>query len=151
MLRFGFRQVAILISLSSTLLAGQAEDDDYPPGLLARYTAGGKDIERVDPDVQFAWGDQGLTGEVRTTFVEALMRSCLKTQLDAPTNKDVPVSALYDYCKCNASGMADKTSNDEVKTLEATGSEEKYRTAMQTRMESSAKTCLDEIRKSLPK
>ena len=87
--------------------------------------------------VQFARSDQGLTGDVRTTFIEAATRSCLKTQLDAPTNKDVPVSALYDYCKCNASGMADKTSNDEVKTLEATGSEEKYRTAMQTRMESS--------------
>jgi hypothetical protein len=47
--------------------------------------------------------------------------------------------------------MADMIPNDEVKTLEATGSEEKYRTAMQTRMESSAKTCLEEIRKSLSK
>jgi hypothetical protein len=89
--------------------------------------------------------------EVRTTFVEAAMRSCLKTQLDAPTNKGVPVSALYDYCKCNASGMADNISNDEVKTLEATGSQEKYRTAMQSRLEASAKMCLEEIRKSLSK
>ena len=117
---------------------------------IARWTAPAV-IAILLASVQFARSDQGLTGDVRTTFIEAATRSCLKTQLDAPTNKDVPVSALYDYCKCNASGMADKTSNDEVKTLEATGSEEKYRTAMQTRMESSAKTCLEEIRKSLSK
>jgi hypothetical protein len=111
---------------------------------IARWTAPAA-IALFLASVQFARSDQGLTGDVRTTFIEAATRSCLKTQLDAP------VLALYDYCKCNASGMADKTSNDEVKTLEATGSEEKYRTAMQTRMESSAKTCLEEIRKSLSK
>ena len=102
-------------------------------------------------NVQFAWSDQGLTGEVRTTFVEALMRSCLKTQLDAPGNKGVPVSAIHDYCKCNAADLADKISNDEVRSLEATGSEEKYRTAMQARMEASATMCLEAARKSLSK
>lgn len=117
---------------------------------IARWTAPAA-IALFLASVQFARSDQGLTGDVRTTFIEAATRSCLKTQLDAPTNRGVPVSALYDYCKCNASGMADMISNDEVKTLEATGSEEKYRTAMQTRMESSAKTCLGEIRKSLSK
>jgi hypothetical protein len=47
--------------------------------------------------------------------------------------------------------MADKISNDEVKTLEATRSEDKSRTAMQARMEASAKLCLETIRKSLSK
>jgi hypothetical protein len=102
-------------------------------------------------NVQITWSDQGLTGEVRTTFVEALVRSCLKTNLDAPGNKGVPVSAIHDYCKCNASNLADKISNDEVKSLEATGSEEKYRMAMQARLEASAKTCLEATRKSLSK
>ena len=92
--------------------------------------------------VQFARSDQGLTGDVRTTFIEAATRSCLKTQLDAPTNKDVPVSALYDYCKCNASGMADKTSNDEVKTLEARQCSPGWKPAQ---------SCLEEIPKSLSK
>jgi Conserved hypothetical protein 2217 (DUF2460) len=78
--------------------------------------------------------DQGLTGDVRTTFVEAAMRSCLKAQLDAGDNMRLPVSALYEYCKCYTSGMADKISNAEVKTLEATGSEEKYQTAMQAKL-----------------
>jgi hypothetical protein len=117
---------------------------------IAKWTAPAA-IAIFSASVQFAWSDQGLTGEVRTTFVEAATRSCLKTQLDTPTNKGVPVSALYDYCKCNATGMADKVSNDEVKTLEATGSEEKYRTAMQSRMEASAKLCLEATRKSLSK
>ena len=117
---------------------------------IANWTAPAA-IAIFSASVQFAWSDQGLTGEVRTTFVEALMRSCLKTQLDAPANKGVPVSAIHEYCKCNAGNLADKISNDEVRTLEATGSEEKYRTAMQARMEASAKVCLEEIRKSLSK
>jgi len=102
-------------------------------------------------NAQLAWSDQGLTGEVRTTFVEALVRSCLKTQLDAPGNKGVPVSAIHDYCKCNASDLANKISNDEVRSLEATGSEEKYRTAMLSRLEASAKMCLEATLKSLSK
>ena len=100
---------------------------------------------------QFASSDQGLMGDVRTTFVDALIRSCLKTQLDAPTNKGIPISAIQDYCKCNASDLADKISNDEVKSLEAAGSEEKYRSAMQSRMEATAKMCLEATRKSLSK
>jgi mono/diheme cytochrome c family protein len=32
------------------------EDDDFPPGVLARYSSGGKMIQRVDPDISFVWG-----------------------------------------------------------------------------------------------
>jgi hypothetical protein len=92
-----------------------------------------------------------LTGDVRTTFVEALIRSCLKTQLDAPGNQGVPVAAIHDFCKCNAGDLANKISNDEVKSLEAAGSEEKYRTVMQARLEATAKMCLEATRKSLSK
>lgn len=105
---------------------------------IARWTAPAA-IAIFSASVQFAWSDQGSTGEVRTTFVEALVRSCLKTQLDAPGNNGVPVSAIHDYCKCNASDLADKISNDEVRSLEATGSE------------ASAKMCLEATRKSLSK
>ena len=80
-----------------------------------------------------------------------LVRSCLKTQLDAPGIKGVPVPAIHDYCKCNASDLANKISNDEVRSLEATGSEEKYRTAMLSRLEASAKMCLEATLKSLSK
>ena len=117
---------------------------------IARWTAPAA-IAIFLASVQFARSDQGLTGDVRTTFVEAAMRSCLKAQLDAGDNMRLPVSALYEYCKCYASGMADKISNAEVKTLEATGSEEKYQTAMQARLEASAKMCLEATLKNLLK
>ena len=117
---------------------------------IARWTAPAA-IALFLASVQFARSDQGLTGDVRTTFIEAATRSCLKTQLDAPGNKGVSVSAIHDYCKCNAADLADKISNDEVRSLEATGSEERYRTAMQARMEASAKMCLEAARKSLSK
>ncbi|MCH7988177.1 MAG: c-type cytochrome, partial [Planctomycetes bacterium] len=32
------------------------EAEDFPPGMLARYSAGGKTIQRVDPDISFVWG-----------------------------------------------------------------------------------------------
>jgi len=102
-------------------------------------------------NIQFARSDQGLTGEVRTTFVEATTRSCLKTQLDAPSKRAFPVSAIYDYCKCNANGLADKISIDEVKFLESAGSEQRTQTAMRVRLEASAKSCLEATRKTLPK
>jgi mono/diheme cytochrome c family protein len=33
----------------------QEEDEDFSPGLLAKYVAGNKAIERIDPNVQFVW------------------------------------------------------------------------------------------------
>lgn len=48
---------SLLLSLPGTLPAADVEEDeDYPPGLLARYQTGDLQVERVDPDVQFAWG-----------------------------------------------------------------------------------------------
>jgi len=32
------------------------EEDDYPPGLLATYRAGDKQVQRIDPDITFNWG-----------------------------------------------------------------------------------------------
>lgn len=45
-----------LATCSSTACAqGQEEDEDFASGLLAKYAAGGKTVERVDSGVQFAW------------------------------------------------------------------------------------------------
>ena len=51
----------VLLFLPGCLLAGaslhaQADDGDFLPGMLARYSAGGKTIQRFDPDVSFVWG-----------------------------------------------------------------------------------------------
>jgi len=46
----------ILLSITIAWPAAlYAEDTDFLPGLLARYTAGGKNIERIDPNVAFVW------------------------------------------------------------------------------------------------
>ena len=117
---------------------------------IARWTVPAA-IAMVSASVQCAWSDQGLTGDVRNTFVEATIRSCLQAQLNARGNKGVAVSVIQDYCKCSANGLADKISIDEVRTLEAAGSAEKSRTVMQSRLEATAKRCLEEAKKSLSK
>ena len=103
-----------------------------------------------DASVRTAWGE-GLTGAIRTTFFEASSRSCLRMQIDAPANKGLPVSTLYDYCKCYSNGMADKLSDDEVRSLEATGDEKKYNEALHDRAMVVIKQCQEAIRKSLSK
>ena len=77
------------------------------------------------------------------------MRTCLKSQIDAPGNKATLVSVIYDYCKCYTNSVADKISDDEVKTLEANGSDAKYKAALQSRAEAATKLCVDSIRKTL--
>ena len=104
----------------------------------------------TDASVRTAWGE-GLTGAIRMTFFEASSRSCLRMQIDAPANKGLPVSALYDYCKCYSNGMADKLSDDEVRSLEATGDEKKYNEALHDRAMVVIKQCQEAIRKSLSK
>jgi cbb3-type cytochrome oxidase cytochrome c subunit len=46
----------ILLSITIAWPAAlYAQDDDFLPGLLARYSVGGKSVERIDPDVAFVW------------------------------------------------------------------------------------------------
>jgi mono/diheme cytochrome c family protein len=52
--------LSVLLSLFCPLsLAAQLQDEEhegFPPGILVRYSAGGKTIQRVDPDIFFVWG-----------------------------------------------------------------------------------------------
>lgn len=45
------------IVLIATSAYGQDDDEEQPPGLLARYEVGQAVIERVDPDIAFQWAD----------------------------------------------------------------------------------------------
>lgn len=46
-----------MLALATPAIAQFEEDDDeYPPGVLARYSSGGKTITRVEPDIAFDWG-----------------------------------------------------------------------------------------------
>lgn len=56
-----FLSLFFFCSLSQTPLIAEEidpEEDDYPPGLLATCRAGGKEIQRIDADVAFDWGEQ---------------------------------------------------------------------------------------------
>lgn len=56
-----FLSLFFFCSLSQTPLIAEEidpEEDDYPPGLLATYKAGGKEIQRIDADIAFDWGKQ---------------------------------------------------------------------------------------------
>ena len=94
---------------------------------------------------------EGLTGQIRLAFYEASARSCLKAQIDAPANKNLPVAALYGYCTCYSNGMADRLSDDEVRSLEATGDEKRYNEALHDRAMIVIKQCQEATRKSLLK
>src|SRR5262245_28348998 len=48
--------LALCDSTPSVALAADDDDEEAQPGLVARYTAGDKTIDRIDRDVQFAWG-----------------------------------------------------------------------------------------------
>ena len=104
----------------------------------------------TDVGVRMAWGE-GLTGQIRVAFYEASTRTCLKGQIDAPANKGIPVAALYGYCTCYSNGMADKLSDDEVRSLEAIGDAKKYNEALHDRAMTVIKQCQEATRKSLMK
>jgi hypothetical protein len=79
-------------------LYAQDEDDDQPPGLVARYEVNGSSVERVDPDVLFNWSssppDERLpagkfTGQWRGTL---LLRSAEKYRFHAYIQGRISVS-----------------------------------------------------------
>lgn len=49
----------LALAMASTLLSpcrAQDEDEDFPPGLLAKYSVGDQSVERIDSVVSFDWG-----------------------------------------------------------------------------------------------
>ncbi len=56
-----FLLVALFLMISGSQLAAEEidpEEDDYPPGLLATYRSGNRQIQRIDPDIAFNWGKE---------------------------------------------------------------------------------------------
>ncbi|MAG93034.1 MAG: hypothetical protein CMJ48_04725, partial [Planctomycetaceae bacterium] len=46
----------VIASCLLTATTAIAQDEDFPPGMHARYAAAGETVERIDPGVQFVWG-----------------------------------------------------------------------------------------------
>ena len=70
----------------------------------------------------------GLTGKIRTVFVEAAVKTCEAAQLQHPDNKSIPVVQLLAYCRCYADTLADAFSADDVMRAERMGMAEALKT-----------------------
>ena len=63
-IRVSSRLCFVVMWVFSVPAFAQVDDDEFRPGLHAKYVAGGKTVERIDPVVAFDWGttaplDQG--------------------------------------------------------------------------------------------
>lgn len=87
--------------------------------------------------------DPGLTGTVRSSFVESAVDSCVATQSNDPASKGISLSLISQYCNCYANGLADRVSNNELKAVATAGTP----TILQAKMSAAAEPCLDAIAK----
>jgi GYF domain 2 len=87
----------------------------------------------------------GLTGKARSAFIESSVNACLKAQND-PANKDIPTWKLTEYCKCYASALVDKVSNNELLSL-AKKDQSTWLVAMQPKIDAAADSCLSAIQR----
>jgi hypothetical protein len=62
--------------------------------------------------------EQGLTGSMRTAFVDYAVRKCMSM---AHEKAGVPASLAPRFCSCVAQGLADRTSKDELLSLANVG------------------------------
>jgi hypothetical protein len=82
----------------------------------------------------------GLTGKVRTAFVDAAVKTCEATQQQHPENKSIPVIQLLAYCRCYADALADVLSADDV--MRAAGMAEALKTEkLKTLINRSSEQC----------
>jgi hypothetical protein len=80
----------------------------------------------------------GLTGVERSSFVEGATNNCLREQQRNPL--PLSPSAISQYCKCYANGVADRLSVNQIKAQEAMGPTEQA-AAMRPLIEAAARPC----------
>jgi hypothetical protein len=66
--------------------------------------------------------DGGITGRVRDSFVTNAIQSCLKKQNNSPENAGLSAETITRYCVCYANGLANVTTNDELRNSPTDGS-----------------------------
>jgi mono/diheme cytochrome c family protein len=118
-----FRLLLATLLLLPTPGFGAEEENDYPPGLLARYTAGGKSIERVDSDVAFVWEESPPDARLPAGDFEVawngllLVRPAGKFRLHAFLQGELAVTLNGKPALAGRRAEADWLSGDEI-TLE---------------------------------
>ena len=66
----------------------------------------------------FASADPGLTGEIRSGFLESAFKICFKKQISAPRKKSINVAKLAQYCLCYTDQLADRISPEDNKSFD---------------------------------
>jgi hypothetical protein len=92
-------------------------------------------------------GEPGLTGSIRTDFVDGANHECIATQTRAPENKGISAKMISDYCTCYANGMADRVSVRELKQYAEIEKEHALK-VMQSTVTAAAEPCLDAAAKA---
>src|SRR5262249_36284362 len=86
----------------------------------------------------------GLTGEVRSQFVQSAVSSCIKS---APSNNELATlspSVISQYCTCYANGLADRLSFNEVTS---TQNPDKAMEALEPKADEAIDACVKSILK----
>ena len=84
----------------------------------------------------------GLTGETRTSFVEASINACTQSAHNDPRNAELPAATITQYCTCYSNAMADKISPDEVVSINTNMSNPaQVQSMLQTRIDAAVTAC----------
>ena len=87
---------------------------------------------------------EALTGRTRSEFVEAAAATCVKSQNNAPENKNISVSIISQYCNCYASGLADRVSPNELGSL-GKKDQSTWLVTMQPKIDAAADACFSHL------
>jgi hypothetical protein len=89
---------------------------------------------------------EGLTGRTRSEFVESAAATCVKSQNNHPENKDISASIISQYCNCYASGMADRVSPNEMRSLGIGKKDQStWLAIMQPKIDAAADACISRL------
>jgi hypothetical protein len=89
---------------------------------------------------------EGLTGRTRSAFVESAAATCVKSQNNAPENKDISASIISQYCNCYASGLADRVSPNEMRSLGIGKKDQStWLAIMQPKIDAAADACISRL------
>lgn len=88
----------------------------------------------------------GLQSSTRHNFVDAGMKTCMKTQMASPDNHGVPPETVAAYCSCYMNNLADSLSPSELS--DDPKDQPAILRVLQPKIEKAAKPCLDEVAKS---
>lgn len=115
-------------------------DSGFGSRNVGLYRCGGADALPGDPEFVRPDSKPGLTGSVRTSFVEASIASCTKTAQQR--NPTADTGMIVQYCVCYSNRMADVISPAEVQAFGNTPNDAaRMEAALHSRILAAAQAC----------